>query len=337
MRDLMTIGVRQWLAAACLMATSVGAVIAQEAVKKADGPKSAPAAVTSASIYDKAADANVLVAKASERAKHDNTRILLMFGGDWCGWCHKLHNLLNTNRDVAKVLYNEYVLVMVDLEAQNAAPLLKTCKEALSREELQRGIGYPFLAVLDADGNVVTAQRTDRLEEGDHHDPKKVLDFLNQWKVPPQDARRVVADALSRASAHDRRVLLTFGAPWCGWCHKLHDWLAQPQVAAILERDYLIAQVESDRMTDGPEVMKKYRLDTSGSIPWYVILDSQGKSLATADSPRGNIGYPFQPAEIDHFLGTVKDTARRIDGGQLDQLRKSLEENAEQIKKAMKR
>jgi thioredoxin-related protein len=336
MRGVITIGVRQWLATACILAMSTGVAIAQEAVKKAEGPKPASGTARGASIYDKTADANVLVAKASERAKRDNTRILLMFGGDWCGWCHKLHDLFNTNREVGRLLSNEYVLVLVDLESPNAAPLLKRCKEALSKDELQRGIGYPFLGVLDADGNVVTAQRTDRLEEGDHHDPKKVLDFLNQWKVPPQDARRIVADALSRASADDRRVLLTFGAPWCGWCHKLHDWLGQSQVAAIFDREFIIAQVDIDRMTDGPEVMKKYRPDTSGGIPWYVILDSQGKSLATADSPRGNIGYPFQPAEIDHFLATVKDTARRIDRGQLDQLRKSLEENAEQIKKAMK-
>ena len=114
-----------------------------------------------ASIYDKAADAKVQVAKAVERAKHDDKRILLMFGGDWCGWCHKLHDLFKTNREVAQILYNEYELVTIDLESPNATPLLKTCKEALSKDELQKGVGYPFLAVLDADGKVVTAQRTD--------------------------------------------------------------------------------------------------------------------------------------------------------------------------------
>jgi thioredoxin-related protein len=316
---------------------SAGAAIAQEAVKKTQGEEPGPGAARRASIYDKAADARVLVEKASERAKQDKKRILLMFGGDWCGWCHKLHDLFKTNREVARTLSNEYVLVMIDLESPNATPLLKSCKEALTKDELQKGVGYPFLAVLDAEGNIITAQRTGPLEEGNHHDPKQVADFLNQWKVPAQDAKRVVADALTHASDDDRRVLLTFGAPWCGWCHKLHDWLGQSEVAAILDRDFLIAQVDIDRMNGGPEVMKTYRPDSSGGIPWYVILDGQGKSLATADSPKGNIGYPFQPAEINHFLATVKDTARRIDSGQLDQLRRSLEGNAERIKKEMRR
>ena len=43
----------------------------------------------------------VQVAKAGERAKKDDKRILLMFGGDWCGWCHKLHDLFKTNREIA--------------------------------------------------------------------------------------------------------------------------------------------------------------------------------------------------------------------------------------------
>ena len=87
---------------------------------------------------------------------------------------------------MAQILSYEYELVTIDLESPNAAPLLKTCKDALSKDELQKGVGYPFLAVLDADGKVITAQRTDVLEEGDHHDPKRVAAFLEKWKVPRQ-------------------------------------------------------------------------------------------------------------------------------------------------------
>ncbi len=254
-----------------------------------------------------------------------------MFGGDWCGWCHKLRDLFKTNREVAKIINYEYVLVPVDTEAPNAAGLLKSCKEALSKDELQKGIGYPFLAVFDAGGKVVTAQRTDPLEEGDHHDPKKVADFLNQWKVPPQDAKLVVSEALARASSDDKRVLLTFGAPWCGWCHELHNWLAQKEISAIIDRDFVVAQVDIDRMTAGKEVMSRYRPDAKGGIPWFVILDAKGAELATSDGPKGNIGYPAKPDEIAHFLAMVKGHAQRIDASQLDELKQSLEKNADRI------
>ena len=208
---------------------------------------------------------------------------LLMFGGDWCGWCHKLHELFASNREIRKTLSDEYVLVTIDLESPNGPDLLKRCKEALSKEEFQKGVGYPFLAVLDAEGKVVTAQRTDLLEEGDHHDPKRVQEFLDRWKIAPKDAKLVLEEALSRASSDDKRVLLTFGDPWCGWCHKLHDWLAQPEIATILDRDFIVAQVDVNRMTGGKDVMSRYRPDASGGIPWFAILDAKGKPLTTSD------------------------------------------------------
>jgi hypothetical protein len=225
------------------------------------------------------------------------------------------------------------VLVTVDLESPNATPLLERCKNALTKDDLQKGVGYPFLAVLDIDQAVVTAQRTDPLEQGDHHDPKKVEDFLTRWKVTQKDAKLVVEESLTRASADDKRVLLTFGAPWCGWCHHLHDWMARPEIAAILDRDFVIAQVDVDRMAGGKDVMNNRRPDPKGGIPWFAILDSSGKSLASSDGPGGNIGYPAQPKEIDHFLAMIKGQARRIDDTKLAELRKSLEENADRILK----
>jgi thioredoxin-related protein len=321
---------------ACVVTIAATVATAQEPEKKSSEKPDAGAA-TRASIYDKSADANVQVAKAAERAKKGDKRILLMFGGDWCGWCHKLHGLFKSNREIAQTLYNEYELVTVDLESPNGATLLKTCKDALTKEELQKGVGYPFLAVLDAEGKVITAQRTNDLEEGDHHDPTRVADFLEKWKVPAKDAKHVLDEALSHASSDDKRVFLAFGAPWCGWCHRLHDWMAQPEIAAILDRDYVIAHIDVDRMTGGKEVQKRYQPATSGGIPWFAILDAQGKALATSDGPGGNIGYPAQPQEIAHFMAMLKGQAHRINESQLGQIKKSLEDAGERIKAQMER
>ena len=196
-------------------------------------------------------------------------------------------------------------------------------------------MGYPFLAVLDADGKVVTAQRTDVLEEGDHHDPKRVADFLNKWKVPPKDAKHVLDEALSRASSDDKRVFLTFGAPGAAGVTELHDWMAQPEIAAILDRDFVIAQVDVDRMTGGKDVQKALPTSLVRRHPLVRDPRCSGESRwSTSDGPGGNIGYPAQPQEIAHFLAMVKGQGRRIDDRQLEQLRKSLEDAAERIKRS---
>jgi thioredoxin-related protein len=332
MSAAVNVGPWKWLGPAFVLAICAVLAIAQEPAKT-PGEKPGSGSAKRPSIYDKAADAKAQLARAVERAKHDDKRVLLMFGGDWCGWCHKLHDLFKTDRETAQILFNEYELVTIDLESPNATPLLKTCKEALSQEDRQKGVGYPFLAVLDAGGKVVRAQRTDVLEEGDHHDPKRVAEFLDKWKVPPKDAKRVLDLALARASSEDKRVFLTFSAPWCGWCHKLHDWMTQPEIAAILDRDFVIAQVDIDRMAGGKDLQKRYQPKSSAGIPWFAFLDAQGTPLATSDAPGGNIGYPGEPEGIDHFLKMVKGHGRRIDDRQLGQLRNSLNAAAERIKK----
>jgi len=308
---------------------STGVALAQK--EAGDGPKPVGPA-KKAPIYDRQADAKVQVEQARALASRDNKRVLLMFGGDWCGWCHKLHDLFASNAEIRRTLSYEYAVVMIELESPNAGALLERCKAALSKEDLQKGVGYPFLAVLDSDGKIVTAQRTDPLEEGDHHDPKRVQEFLTRWVVPPRDAKLVVEEAVSRAAADDKRVFLRFGAPWCGWCHKLDDWLAGQEVATALGRDFVLAKIDVDRMTDGQAVMKRYRTQDSQGIPWYTILDAKGKKLATADGPSGNTGYPFEPKEIDYFMGLVQAQSRRIEAGQIEQLRKSLNDAAQRIR-----
>jgi thioredoxin-related protein len=324
---------RKWLSTALLLAMGLGAACAEQQGSGTQAQTKPERRRPHDAIYAKAGDPQKEVAKVSARARKENKRILLMFGYDSCGWCHKLHDLFESNREIQKTLSNEYVLVMIDITTRNAESFLGMCKAALSQEEQKKGVGYPFLAVLDADAKVVKAQPTDALEEGDHHDPKRVLDFLTLFKAAPRDARAFLDEVLSRAAPADKRVFLTFGAPWCGWCHKLENWLAEADVAAILDRDFIVTKIDIDRMTGGKEVMMQYRSSNSGGIPWYTVLDPKGTSLATADGPDGNIGYPAEPKEIDQFMAIVKSQSRRLDEPQLEKLRRSLVGAAERIQK----
>ncbi|OJW26938.1 MAG: hypothetical protein BGO49_21975 [Planctomycetales bacterium 71-10] len=302
-----------------LAISTVAAALLTTAVAAEDGKKPARE-----SIYDAKADARAQVEAAQGRAKGQDKRVLLMFGGDWCGWCHKLHGLFQDDRDVRKLIDNEYELVMIDTKAPNAEGYFKTASEG------QAGVGYPFLAVLDADGKLLVGQQTDVLEEGDHHDPAKVKAFLEKWRVPSQDAEAVAAEALARASSENKRVLLTFGAPWCGWCHRLEAYLARPEVATALADDFIVRKVDIERMAHGTDVIGRYR-KVDGGIPWYVVLGADGKALGTADAEFGNIGYPFEPKEIDAFLKLLGSQGV-LEPGQLEVLRKNLESAAEEIK-----
>ncbi len=285
-------------------------------------------------IYDTKADAKEQVKTATTLAHRDARRVLVMFGFNGCGWCHKLHGLFKSDPAIRQLLADEYVLVMVDIESPNADVLLAECKAALSPEERQRGVGFPFLAVLDGDGRVLTSQRTDPLEEGDHHDPSKVKSFLEKWTAPKVAASKVFEEGLSRASSEEKLVFLHFGAPTCGWCHKLDAFLAREDIAPIIGREFVDMKLDLARMTGADEILKRYNATQSGGIPWFVFTDAKGNAIVTSDGPKGNIGYPATTEEIGHFMAMLRKAARKMTPAQIDEIESALKAEGKKIEEA---
>src|SRR5437899_112729 len=74
-----------------------------------------PAKPSRPAIYDENADGTKQIVDALAVAKKENKRVLLQFGANWCGWCHKLHKLCETDTDIAAKLKASYVVVLVDV------------------------------------------------------------------------------------------------------------------------------------------------------------------------------------------------------------------------------
>ena len=127
-----------------------------------------------AAIYDESANGTQQIAAALATAKKENKHVLLQFGANWCGWCHKLHQLSNTDAGIAAKLKADFVVVLIDMNKGHNQDV-----------DLKYGhptrFGLPAIVVLDADGKQLTTKDTSELEEGDHHEPTKVLTFLGQW------------------------------------------------------------------------------------------------------------------------------------------------------------
>ena len=125
-------------------------------------------------IYDEAADGAKQVERALTQAKVENKRVLLMFGANWCGWCHRLHRLFESDAKIAAKLKQGFVVVLIDVNKDHNA-------ETNQRLGNPTQFGLPVLVVLDSGGKALKTQDTGKLEEGDHHDPAKVLAFLSEW------------------------------------------------------------------------------------------------------------------------------------------------------------
>ena len=198
----------------------------------------AAAKTEKAKVYDESADAKKQIADALARAKNENRRVLIQWGGNWCSWCIKLHNLYKSNQEIAKELAYEYDVVYID----TGRPEGKNIDLAKSYGFISGGL--PYLTVLDDSGKVIANQETGSFENKDQeakpgHDPEKVLAFLTQHHATPIDAQQAFNDALAKAKAENKRVFLHFGAPWCGWCKRLDAWLDRDDVKTLLAKDFI--------------------------------------------------------------------------------------------------
>jgi photosystem II stability/assembly factor-like uncharacterized protein/thioredoxin-related protein len=136
-------------------------------------------------IYDESADARLDIETAIDEASRDGKHILLMFGGNWCGWCHALHGLFQSDQEVCRLLKESYVLVMVDVGNRDKNLDLDERYGNPYRH------GFPVLVVLDGKGRQLATRETGGLErqDGDRgHDPDKVLAFLQRWAPPRSSA-----------------------------------------------------------------------------------------------------------------------------------------------------
>jgi thiol:disulfide interchange protein len=127
-------------------------------------------------IYDEVVDPKIEIAAGLKKARAEHKRVILDFGGDWCGDCQVLDVYFHQapNREL---LDENFVLVHVfvgrmdrnlDIAAQYNVPLSK---------------GVPALAVLDATGKLLYSQTAGEFEDMRNMDSSSVTGFLNRWKA----------------------------------------------------------------------------------------------------------------------------------------------------------
>ncbi len=126
------------------------------------------------SLYDPSLDVKAELKKAFITAKKENRNILMMFGANWCPWCHKLHNLFDNNKEIKDYLKKHFILILVDVGEDRKKPI----NQDIVKKARVGGLGYPSLAVLNYKGQLLVAQSSGILEKGKAHNPEKVLNFL---------------------------------------------------------------------------------------------------------------------------------------------------------------
>jgi len=91
------------------------------------------------------------------------------------------------------------------------------------------------------------------------------------------DAPAQVAQALAKAKADNKQVMIVFGANWCGDCKMLDGEFKKPAMKALLDANYVIVKVDVNRFNKNLDVVKPYGEVIKKGIPSIVIATPANK------------------------------------------------------------
>ncbi len=93
------------------------------------------------------------------------------------------------------------------------------------------------------------------------------------------DAQVQVSQALAKAKADNKQLMIVFGANWCGDCKMLDGELKKPALKALLDANYIIVKVDVNRFNKNLDVVKPYGEVIKKGIPSIVIATPDNKLI----------------------------------------------------------
>jgi thiol:disulfide interchange protein len=128
-------------------------------------------------IYPDASQAKGDLAAGLKAAAQGHKRVIVDFGGNWCGDCQVL-DIYFHNPQNRPILESNYVLVHINIGRMDEN------LDIAERYGIPVTLGVPALAVLSENGKILYGQRGGEFSHMGRMEPAAVTKFLVQWRPP---------------------------------------------------------------------------------------------------------------------------------------------------------
>ncbi len=119
-----------------------------------------------------------------------------------------------------------------------------------------------------------------------------------------QAARTDIQSALAKARREHKRVILDFGGDWCGDCQVLNIYFHQSPNAQLLEKNFVLVDVNIGRMDQNLDIAHKYGVPVSG-VPALAVLSPSGKVIYSQNKEFSDMRN-MDPHSVTEFLNKWK-------------------------------
>ena len=152
-------------------------VVSQRSDVSADAGRSLPEPVKpNPELYPPPNAAQPELNAALTRAAKEHKRVIAVFGANWCYDCHVLDATFRS-KDFAPLVQSNYIVLHINTGDEG-----KDNADLAARLGVNLDHGIPSLAVLNADGSVVAAQKNGEFESTTRIGPTDVRAFLEKYR-----------------------------------------------------------------------------------------------------------------------------------------------------------
>jgi thiol:disulfide interchange protein len=121
------------------------------------------------------------------------------------------------------------------------------------------------------------------------------------------DARAEIKEALEKATAEHKRVIVVFGANWCYDCHVLDKAFHSSDLAPIITANYEVVHVDTGKKGEkNQDLMTKYEVPMKRGIPGLAVLDADGKLVYSQKNGEFENARALNPEDFLAFLNKWK-------------------------------
>ena len=116
------------------------------------------------------------------------------------------------------------------------------------------------------------------------------------------DAKKEIAEALTRALAEKKRVMLIFGGNWCYDCHVLDRALHEGEAGKIVKESFQLVHVDIGEGEKNPDLLKLYKIPLAKGVPAVAILNHLGKLLYSSGAGEFEAARRMMKRDLVAFL-----------------------------------